>query len=612
MYLRERIAQSAWCAVSVLSITFLSVLPQLQFWISRGSNWQGAYIVLQPDEVLYSAYVNSIIDGRPRRNDPTTGRNDYPNTPMSESSESLFSVQFIPPMITGYLARWLGTSASSAFIALLAVSGLVGSLAVYLLILFVCRDAKIAAVGTLVVFSFGAMIAGQGLVGLLFKPETKFLGFPFLRRYEPAVPFSLFFAFCSLSWLAITDSVNRSARIKAMFAGITFTILIFSYLYLWTGALAWVVCFFCLWTVLGENRKQDLLTLAIGSFPVFLGFLFYAYLLSHLPSSITNTQVLTYTHRPDLLRPTEVLGICCVLVLVWGIRASRVSTKRPETIFTFSFCLLPLLLFNQQVVTGRSIQPFHYEVFIGNYVVLLAVVFTMYLLTLKMRRRTAMLVVAFCILWAAVEVELQFHANSELATLYDEMVPVLLALKTRATQDGTWKDLLEHGKTNANVFSPTYGISTILPTWAPQPSLLAPGAVSFQDLSVEDRTERLFLHLYFCGRSSDYVGKLLSDSVNDRFFSHFAKVTIFGPERVVTFLESNFKAIRPDEITREMDQYEEFSRTISLERVRKYPLTYVIAENSSQFDSSNLDRWYVRDQEIRVGAYTLYHLTKRD
>src|SRR5882762_3984663 len=85
-----------WCAVIATAITFLALIPQLHFWFVRGRNWQGAYATLQGDEFLYSAYLNALIEGRPRRTDAFVGRDSTSNSPLPEST---FSIQFIPPFI---------------------------------------------------------------------------------------------------------------------------------------------------------------------------------------------------------------------------------------------------------------------------------------------------------------------------------------------------------------------------------------------------------------------------------------------------------------------------------------------------------------------------------
>src|SRR5262249_54638806 len=186
-----------WCALASFAIVILALIPQFHFWAVRGSQWNGAFTVVQGDELLYSAYVNALIDDRPRRTDPPTGRDDHPQAPLPES---LFSVQFIPAYAVALPARIVGISASTAFILLLGVEGLLTSLSLCWLFTSLTGDKRFAALAILVVLSFGALAGGHGLVWLILKPDVRVVGLPFLRRYEPGVPFPLCFVFCTLIW----------------------------------------------------------------------------------------------------------------------------------------------------------------------------------------------------------------------------------------------------------------------------------------------------------------------------------------------------------------------------------------------------------------------------
>src|SRR5688572_5928482 len=104
---RSRAANLRWVVLAIAAITALSIMPQLRFWLARGFQWKGSYVVLQPDEIVYSAYVNALIDGRPRQTDPSTGQNDHPQSPVPES---ILSIQFVPPVIIAWLARFCGVT----------------------------------------------------------------------------------------------------------------------------------------------------------------------------------------------------------------------------------------------------------------------------------------------------------------------------------------------------------------------------------------------------------------------------------------------------------------------------------------------------------------------
>ncbi len=597
-----------WAALAVTAITFLSFMPQLRFWLARGSDWQGSYVALQPDEVLYSAYINALIDGRPRRTDPAAGRDDHPQAPLPES---LFSIQFIPPFIIASIARSCGATASTAFIVLAGTVGLLSGLSVFWLLISLTGDNRLAGAGVLLVLCFGALAAGQGLIGLLLNPDVKYLGLPFLRRYLPSAPFPLFFVFSTLVWQALTMANKRDATIRAVLAGTTFGVLIFSYFYLWTAAAAWVVCVAFLWLFMRRSeRPRSIRVLVIMSMPALLALAFYLSLLSRIPAALDNLVVLTPTHRPDLFRMPEIVGAFILVLIIVSVRRSKVPISEPQVIFAASFALLPFLVFNQQLISGRSIQPFHYELFVANYVVLLGLVMAWHYLQPSIPRRTALLIMFLCLLWATTEINLPFQAQYSFHLGTDEVVPVLLRLKEQAINDGTWEDLRNKGTAPALVFSPQYGISELLPTWAPQGSLLAPGSASFQTLSELDRKKWLYMHFYYCNRNGEYLRDLLNDRI-DLFLAWRVKSTMFGPERVSLVLSPDFQPIRHDEIEQEVRAYQAFVRSFSIQQALERPIAYAVVLADRPFDFSHIDLWYERDAGEQVGAYTLYRLKLR-
>src|ERR1041385_5777717 len=118
-------------AFAALAMVVLSLIPQVHLWLVRGRNWNGAYVTIQGDEPLYAAYINSLLEGRTRRNDPYGAKDDHPTGHLPEST---FSIQFIPPYVVTFLAWPFGASASTVMIALLASGALLASIALYWLL----------------------------------------------------------------------------------------------------------------------------------------------------------------------------------------------------------------------------------------------------------------------------------------------------------------------------------------------------------------------------------------------------------------------------------------------------------------------------------------------
>ncbi|MBA3766919.1 MAG: hypothetical protein H0W99_08015 [Acidobacteria bacterium] len=128
--------------------------------------------------------------------------------------------------------------------------------------------------------------------------------------------------------------------------------------------------------------------------------------------------------------------------------------------------MLPFVVFNQQLLTGRSMQPFHFENFVANYAVLVSLMITAKLFWKAVPNRALAWIAALCFLWGAIEIGLPALARSRSGAVSDQMVPVLLRLKELSKQDGTPSSLREEGRTSTLVFSPHSEVMGLVPTWA--------------------------------------------------------------------------------------------------------------------------------------------------
>jgi hypothetical protein len=359
--------------VIVAFLTLISLLPQIYLWTSRGSQWNGAFANLDMDEYAYSAYLKSLIDNHPRRNDPYT-RSD------SAETETLFSIQCLPAYTLAFLARFFGLSASAVFIILAPVITVASALAVFWLLSSVTEDNKLAVVGSLGVLVVGTVVAvnpGSILIG-----DQGFDFLPFLRRYLPATAFPFIFGLLLFTWKALT----RQAA-WAIVAGFLFVILIFSYFFLWTAAAAWLFGLCLIWTVTRREKRRGFSVFGIIFGIGLLGLVPYAWLIQHRTASINTTQVLELTHRPDLLRGPEIYALVLLLLMANQWRRRQLPLSDSRVVFAGSLLFAPLILFNQQLITGRSLQPFHYEHFVSNYFVVLAAFIVMSVIHITRSRR---------------------------------------------------------------------------------------------------------------------------------------------------------------------------------------------------------------------------------
>jgi hypothetical protein len=590
-------------------MVLLSLIPQIHLWVVRGRDWNGAYVSPQGDEPLYSAYINSLIDGRTRKNDPDGGKDSSASAPLPESG---FSIQFVPAYAIAFSARTLHVSASTAFIVLIAVAALLASLSVFWLLNCVTGDDQFAAAGTLFVLCLGGAAGSYGLFGTLI--DVAFPALPFLRRYQPAAAFSLFFVFNTLVWRAFTRQGKRDGQVAAILAGLTMAVLIFSYLYLWTAAAAWLACLGLLWFYFRPaERGKGLTVLATIGAIMSMALLPYAYLVFHRAATLDEQQTLVLTHRPDLLRVHEILGAATLVALVIGILRRRFERNEPRVIYAASLAFLPFVVFNQQVLTGKTIQVFHFEYYVVNYCMLVGFLTTVALLWRPVPRRLLIWMAGLSFLWGIIVVAFPARAAFvPLAIANDQRIPVLLRLKELSKPDGTLSDLRTKGQASTMVFSPSVALIAQLSTWTSQGTLLDLGGLDFGSVTREERKKFFYMHLYYAKADTQALRKALNGMPDDPTMDRYARSVIFGHERVTPALSFYFKPIQEDEIEREVQAYQTYANSFSREEAIKRPLTYAVVSSGGNFDFTNLDRWYERDAGESVGDYTLYRLKLRN
>jgi len=402
--------------------------------------------------------------------------------------------------------------------------------------------------------------------------------------------------------------------VPAVFAGIILAVLVFSYFYLWTAAAAWLGCIGILWLYFRPlDRSKGLVVLTIIGAITAIALVPYGYLVSHRPATLDEQQTLISTHQPDLFRIPEILGFMILVALVIGLFRNMIERTEPRLIYAASLGLLPFVVFNQQILTGKTMQAYHFEAFVLNYAVLVGLLITVALFWKPIPGRLLLWIAVLCFLWGFVEVGVPSRLTSvPSAVANDQIVPVLLRLKVLSKEDGTLADLRAKGNASTLVFSPQLVVTTLLPTWTSQGTLLDPGGLDFGTTSREEQKEFFYLHLYYSRADMGAFRKALNGSLDDRTFIHYAQTIIFGHERIVPALSFHFQPIQPEEIENEIHLYQAYADSVSREQILKRPIKYAITSADSNFDFSNIDRWYERDAGERVGAYILYRLKLRE
>lgn len=597
--------------VAALFLTVFSLYPQMKLWYLRGAEWQGNYAYNDIDEVAYASYVKALVDGRPRRSDPYTGNDDSPETPQPES---LFSIQFAAPYTLAIPSRllsipvpWLMTIGGAAAAALTA-------LAVFWFLFQLTGSNWYAMAGSIVTLAGGALFAGEGAASEIFFDGFSYPYFPGFRRYIPALAMPAFFALIGLIWKIFSDERDnkRADRrspyelpVRAALAVVLFAYAVFSYFYIWTTAAAWLVSFAVLYTVIRfRDLRAKLLPLGILAAGCSATLMPYAYLLSRRSHLMDDVQLLVSTHAPDFARFPEYISAVVIVLLVIGTVSRIIRPRSTAALVVLALAVTVIAVFNQQVITGRSLQPIHYQVFIGNYVAGLALVSVIGLLICREGTdRSAWARSAFATVtlaaaaWGFVECHYTVRVLDDANVARDEQMPLARRLTELAESDPQPHRTV--------VFHTSITEADDLPTIAPQATLWSRHQHVFTTISTEENKERYYQYLYYQGVTGEHLARSIKHG------DFVSMIALFGWGRHTDRLNSDFKPLTYGEIDAEARNYDAYVAGFDPHSSPKTIVTYLVVREDDSPDLSNFDRWYDRDEGEQLGPFRLYRVRLR-
>ncbi|MCS6874831.1 MAG: hypothetical protein N2Z23_08845 [Pyrinomonadaceae bacterium] len=583
-------------------LMIFALYPQLKLWYLRGYEWQGHYAYNDIDEVAYAAYLKALIDGRPRLNDPYTNRDDlFEKT----REESLFSIQFAAPYTIAIPSRILGFSAPTAMWLSGAIAAFLTGLILFWVLNLMLKDELFAMAGAILVISTGALAAGEGAIGEILEIGFPYPYFPGFRRYVPALALVAFFLTVTFAWLTITKSQLQEKLIFCTLASLGFAYCVFSYFYIWTTAFAWFFCLALVWLIARPtNWLQDFRVFLVLLFICSIWLIPYAILLSRRSHTLDQVQLLVFTREPDLMRLPELICFFLILVLLLLALLRVVNLRDRLVLFTFSLLLVPPITFNQQLITGRVLQPIHYQVFIGNYVTTFAFVLILGIVWTWLRqnqknlafRSAPLFLTFFGVFWGLVECHYTVKPLDEANVWRDEAFAVGKRLAEIAKVEGRKKV----------IFAPDLIQGDDMPTLAPQTLLWARHQHIFPGVTWQENKERYYQHLYFQGIDKEDLIYRIVDG------DYVSIIALFGWGRHTDRLNPKYKPLTYQEVYEEAEKFEEYTKSFHPERSPDTILSYLVVPADWEINFDNLDRWYERSEPEVYGKYLLYRLSLKE
>ncbi len=311
-------------------------------------------------------------------------------------------------------------------------------------------------------------------------------------------------------------------------------------------------------------------------------------------------QLLVLTRAPDLWRVPSLISYTVIVMLILGVLLKSIRLKDRATLFVLTLALTVIVVFNQQVLTGRELQPIHYQVFIGNYVAGLALVLMLGILfkslaQSKGRQISFAILAVIAAVWGIVECHYTVRVLDEANLIRDEGMPVGKRLTELSVND------LPSPQSQRAV---TLALSLIqadeLPTIAPQAVLWARHQHVFAGVTWQENKERYYQYLYY----NDLDEEWLENAIKEGDF--VPMIALFGWGRHTSRLSSQATGLSNAEIEAEARSYGQYRQNFSFKEASHPTVSYLVFPADWDPALENFKKWYELGQAETHGKYVIY------
>jgi hypothetical protein len=322
-------------------------------------------------------------------------------------------------------------------------------------------------------------------------------------------------------------------------------------------------------------------------------------------STVTDSALfLVFTHEADLWRIPELISYLTIIILYVSKRKDWVDWSETQILFLLSLSLVAPIVFNQQILTGKSLQPFHYQFTCVNYISVFSLLTTIFILVKKITpqdlRKFSILLLAGALSLGCFETIYGAISTRKDNSARDELFPVAERIKFLSQNSESQNNtpiILSFDFTQDG-----YANSIDLPALSSQAVLWGPHITMFPDVDSNVNQERLFESLYFQNFDKDQLKKEFEKG------NFIILLGFFGGGRFLSSMTNEYKPLTGEEINKVVEEYDQFYNSFRYENAQKNIISFVITSREIPEYFSVLDKWYERDLGEEVGNYLLYRV----
>jgi hypothetical protein len=556
-----------WAVIVAVLIGIILASPQVYFYFENEDIYKGIALGGTTDEDTYLARIQEARDGYYTIANPAWAEGKdlpYLFTPLSENVISFTGQIFGLDLIkTITLSRFI----FPVFVFLL----------IYALVNQIIRKKIVALVASTTVLLSTNLVNPKAIWDLIINHQTQ-TGFLLFSRVITPVNLIFFFGFLLLFWIFI----EKGKLFYGIASGIVLGLSFYSYPYTWTFLFAFLGCLAILYLLKKECAKIKGIILTSGvaalvSIPYFWNL--WQAMQHPLYPELSERFSIIKTHTP------QIGALILILLAIFLLFFPRGNKDR--YFFCLGLVLTPLIVLNQQVITGRIMIPDHYHWY---YHTPLAIIFTILIVFELVKKKSFQYcligLILFINFFNAFVIQSSFYQNQKLEALGNQRYGSVFEW----LRNNTKKDQVIAGDKNISLLIAIY---TSL------------NSVSFEDGhytlagSEESVMERIFLTFRL-----DKIGK---EEAKEYFFNNKTDISarIYGG--YYRKLLGDYDLIPDEKLNFLVDKYKEFLDIPLKSVLKKYQTDYLLWD-TLEHPEWNIEQYPFLKEIHRVNGFIVFRL----
>jgi len=331
-----------WAIILALIVSVIVGCPQLYLRYDLGQNSQGIEFFGINDEIAWSARAREAYDGHP----------SLGNAYFREGKSDPYVIQPLGAAIIGTAGRILGLNINNALLLSRILLSFLVFLLVYSFIYLFSQKKLIALSISSFLILANSFFSKSAILKLLagLSPTVNFVNYT--RPVNPLMTHFFFFGFLLFFWLFYEKKRRKFGILSAVFLGLSF----YDYFYTWTFLFSFLGVL-CLIFILRKNWPdfKRVILVALGAVLIAVPYFYNLYRITTFPTYDEVRQ------RVGLIEnQTLVVGTMAPILLGIFLLFFRRQWKE-RYYFGLALLIAPLVVLNQQLITGLVMQSGHYH-----------------------------------------------------------------------------------------------------------------------------------------------------------------------------------------------------------------------------------------------------------